>query len=183
MDWVENVGVLATVVVAAIAVAVWLFIHRARLNVEVDLERSGFATVEVRRSVPGGAAPETRTGVSIVLRISNPSGRANTVTKISVRAPAPLESLPSDADFVTDTRFRPHPIYDKSITVEDVTYWNIPDGWSTPHHLVPGSQHEAGLTYLLADEPWPKNGELPLKITVSDSHRKRYASKVRLKHD
>ena len=183
MDWVEIVGALAAVVVATIAFAVWFFVHRARLNVEVDLERSGFATVEVRRNVPGGAAPEIRTGVIIVLRISNPSGRANTVTKIAARAPALLETLPGDADFVTDTRVRPHPIYDKSMTQEEVTYWNIPDEWSTPHHLVPGRQHEAGLTYLLAGSPRPRDSELALNITVSDSHGKRYASKARLKHD
>ena len=183
MDWVGIVGALAAVVVATIAFAVWFFVHRARLNVEVDLEGSGFATVEVRRNVAGGVAPEIRTGVIIVLRISNPSGRANTITKIAVRAPAVLETLPGDADFVTDTRVRPHPIYDKSMTQEEVTYWNISDDWSTPHHLAPGMQHEAGLTYLLAGGPRPRDSELPLKITVSDSHGKRYARKARLNHD
>ena len=183
MDWVEFVGVIAAVAVATIAFAVWFFVHRARLSVQVDLERSGFVTVEVRRNVASGVAPEFRTGVSIVLRISNPSGRANTITKISARAPAVLEKLPGDAEFVTDTHVRPHPIYDKSMTQEEVTYWNIPDEWSTPHHLVPGMQHEAGLTFLLAGGPQLRDSELPLKVTVSDSHGKRYASKARLKHD
>ena len=183
MDWVEIVGALAAVVIATIAVAVWFLVHRARLNVEVDLERSGFATVEVRRNVRGGAAREIRTGVVIIFRISNPSGRANTITKIAARAPALLETLPGDADFVTDTRVRPHPIYDKSMTQEEVTYWSIPEEWSTPHHMVPGSQQEAGLTYLLTGGPRPRDSELPLKITVSDSHGKRYARKIRLKHD
>ena len=104
MDCVEVVGALAAVVVAAIVSAVWFFVQRARLRVEVDLERSEFATIEVRRNVAGSAAPETRTGVIIVLRISNPSGRANAITKIAARAAAVLETLPGDADFVTHTR-------------------------------------------------------------------------------
>ena len=83
MPLTELLGVLGFGL--ALASLVWQILsRRPRLNVEIDRERSTFATVEVRRSGTSGTESETRTGLSVVVEVSNVSVRPNTVTKIEV---------------------------------------------------------------------------------------------------
>ena len=182
MDWAVAVGVL-TLLVAAGTLIWQMRSRRVHLNLEIDGQRSRFITVEVRRNVTGITESETHTGINILLAASNVSERPTTIRKITARAPAMLEALPENACFVTDVRVRPHRLYNKSMTEEEVTYWGIPDGWSTPHHLLPGGHHEAALTYLLAGDPQPRESKLLVKLTVFDSHGKRYRKAVRLQHN
>ena len=167
---------------AAVSLAWQILSRRPRLKLEIDRERSVFVTVEVRQNVAGDTVPEIRTGISLLVGVSNVSVRANTIRKITARTPAALEALPDNASFFTDVRVGPHPLYSKSMTEEVVTDWDIPGGWNTPHHLMPGDHHEAGLTYLIVGDPQPRERKLSVEVTVSDSHGKCYRTKVSLKH-
>ena len=182
MDWVEPVGVLGGLALGAIGLAWRIRSQRVRLYLEIDDERSGFTTVDVRPNDHGAGEPETRTGISIVLAVSNVSPRANTVVRIEVQAPMPHQPLPDNASFVTDVLTKPDPVYPASFTVEEQTYWDFPEGWRSPHSLPSGERHEAGLTYLLAGDPQPRENELPVEVTVTDTHGKRYQTKAQLKH-
>ena len=176
------VAVLAAVVAAATAFAGWFFVQRARLNVEIDLDRSGFATIQVMGNVAGGPESEIRTGVGIVLRISNRSGRANSIVDIEMRRPVLHEPLPDGADFVTEVREIPNRL-NKTMVDKVPIHWHIPGAWHLPHHLSPGELHEAGLTLLLTGDALPREDELPVAVTVTDVYGKRYRRKVRLKHE
>ena len=176
------VGALAAVVVAGVALATWYFGRRVRLKVEIDDARSEFRTVEVQRKVYNRAESETRTGITILLRVSNTSDRANTVGAIEIQPPVPYEPLPDGASFVTDIRTMPDPLYSASFTKEVLSFWVFPDGWSLPHRLQPAEQHEAGLTYLLIGDPQPGEKKLRVEIIVTDVYGKRYRTKVWLQH-
>ena len=182
MPLTELLGVLGFGL--ALASLVWQILsRRPRLNVEIDRERSTFATVEVRRSGTSGTESETRTGLSVVVEVSNVSVRPNTVTKIEVEAPVSLEKVPDNAIFITDARVKPHPLYYRSMTEELLTHWQLPDDWRLPHHLSPGNPHEAGLSFLLAGDPLSPEDGLPIKVNVTDIYGKRYLKSVRLQHD
>ena len=181
MESMDLVSVLGALGLGTIGLVWRIRSGRVQLNVEIDRERSRFVTVEVRRNVAGDTVSEIRTGISLLVSISNVSARPNTITEIKVEEPALLDALPNNASFVTDVRVRPHRLYSKSMTEEEVTNWDIPGGWRTPHNLLPGGHHEAGLSYLLAGDPRPRETALPVKVTVSDSNRKRYRKAVCLR--
>ena len=84
-------------------------------------------TVEVRRDISGVMQAEVRTGLSVLVCVSNTSVRPNTVIAMEVKAPVPLETPPEDANFVTDVRVRPHRLFDRSMTEEELRYWELPD--------------------------------------------------------
>lgn len=180
MDWAVIVGVL-TLVVAAGGLAWQMFSRRIRLKLEIDHERSGFVTVRVQQAGLD-AEEEIRTGLRIVVSVSNVSVRPNTVVDIEPQIPAQHESLPDNARFVTGIREVPNPVY-TTMTDRIPSFWEIPPAWNLPHRLPPGDRHEAGFAFLLADGPRPPDTELRVGVTVTDTYGRRYRTSARLKHD
>ena len=182
MSLTEILGVLGFLL--ALGSLGWqIFSRCVRLKVEIDEERSGFATLELRPKDGKGAQAQTRTGLRILLDISNVSIRSNTVFNIVTQPEARLEPLPDDVRFIADVRYEPDSMYDKSIVNEVATDWDVPRCWVLPHSLLPGDRHQAGLAFLLVGDPLPKDVELAVEVTVIDAFDKRYRQSVRLSHD